>query len=356
MSALETVLDTDRPPEPAERPAVATTPHRFVALDGMRGIAAIAVMGMHAGSLFAAPVDLSNAYMAVDFFFCLSGFVVAHAYDAKLGVRLTTGAFLWRRFVRLYPMLAIGSIIGIGVALAQKPPREGLEFGAASLVLLPILTRESAFPLNPPMWSLFFEWVANVGYAFAPRGLSNRVLAAATVAMGLVFAALILWRGHFSNFGVGGTSLIPGFLRVAYPFAAGVVISRLDLWTRVPVLPWWLPVALLGAALLHPGQSMAANVLFVVVGVPLIVTFGARTPTKYSTAVFSQLGRISYPLYLVHMPIVWLLSRLLPHDATGFWIAIAAGVGAAYVAMVFIDEPVRAALGRLRFRPVAARP
>src|ERR1700761_6004380 len=82
-------------------------PHAYPALDGLRGVAAIAVMLHHFRPL-TAPWLFAHGYLAVDLFFLLSGFVIAHAYDARFRKGLGVPAFLVIRLIRLWPMIAFG--------------------------------------------------------------------------------------------------------------------------------------------------------------------------------------------------------------------------------------------------------
>ena len=150
---------------------------RYVILDGLRGVAAIGVLVYHlfeaiAFSAGAAEQHFYNGFMAVDFFFILSGFVMGYAYDARLADgRLTTGGFIRRRLIRLHPMVIMGAIVGLACFAVQGFTNwEGERMGASmvlaafvlALFLIPTPLRfdvrgnTEAFPLNGPHWSLFF--------------------------------------------------------------------------------------------------------------------------------------------------------------------------------------------------------
>ena len=156
-----------------------TKPH-YALLDGLRGVAALLVVWYHVfeGYQFAGGkpvIDFANhGYLAVDFFFILSGFVIGYAYDSRWKSGLTLGSFFKRRLIRLHPMVIMGVIIGaIGFATEGFTRWDG-SATPVSMVLLCMLSsffmipavpgaahevrgNGEMFPLNGPTWSLFFE-------------------------------------------------------------------------------------------------------------------------------------------------------------------------------------------------------
>lgn len=97
-----------------------TKPH-YELLDGLRGVAALLVVFYHIfeGLSFAAGGTLitviNHGYLAVDFFFILSGFVIGYAYDDRLGKSMSLGNFFKRRLIRLHPMIVMGSCAGCDI-------------------------------------------------------------------------------------------------------------------------------------------------------------------------------------------------------------------------------------------------
>ena len=92
-----------------------TKPH-YALLDGLRGVAALIVIGYHVFEAFAAsPVEqrVNHGFLAVDFFFILSGFVIGYAYDDRWGTRLTLKDFFRRRLIRLHPMVVPACVLGV---------------------------------------------------------------------------------------------------------------------------------------------------------------------------------------------------------------------------------------------------
>ena len=233
----------------------------FVALDAMRGIAALLVGCLHASQILLGHKDFGHAYLAVDFFFCLSGFVVAYAYEERLRSDMGVGDFLVRRIIRLWPLIVIGSALGTLVFLGGEPKQlsflaRGAALGALTACLLPagLLFGLQAYPVNNPIWSLFFEVVANGVYA----GLARR--AGATLFKVLLvpaFAALVWAAVAFGGVHHIGSddwrSFLAGFARVALPFLIGVVIYQMRLYRTRRRINAALPMLLLIAMMVIPG-------------------------------------------------------------------------------------------------------
>ena len=186
--------------------AVAPGKSHFVVLDGLRGVAALMVVMFH---VFEAYADndptrqiINHGYLAVDFFFLLSGFVIAYAYDDRWG-RMTQWDFYKRRLIRLQPMVVLGSIIGAALfyqqagalfpKIAATPVWQMLLVMLLGFTLLPLPKAldirgwDEIHPLNGPAWSLFYEYIGNIAYALVLRKLSNRAL----TVLALVLAALL---------------------------------------------------------------------------------------------------------------------------------------------------------------------
>ncbi len=246
---MEVVMDTTTRLLPQSRA-------RYEVLDGLRGIAAMLVVCFH---LLEAHAEnhfsqmLNHAYLAVDFFFVLSGFVIGYAYDARWGEGgLSTWGFVRRRLIRLQPMIAFGTLLGLAV-FPFTVMAEGWEgrasVGAVMLcallgaLMIPVTPShdvrgwEENYPLNGSQWSLFFEYAANLLYVFVLRFLPTRWLALATLAAAMLSVGYV-----FSSSGGdyhGGWAFTPagletGFSRVLYTFMVGLLLSRLPWRLRVP--------------------------------------------------------------------------------------------------------------------------
>ena len=192
-----------------------TKPH-YELLDGLRGVAALLVVFYHIfeGLSFAAggtPITtINHGYLAVDFFFILSGFVIGYAYDDRLGKTMTTGNFFKRRLIRLHPMIIMGVILGAIAFLIQGSVQWDGKHVAISAVMLSTLCamffipalpgaryevrgNGEMFPLNGPSWSLFFEYIGNILYAVFIHRLSTKALTILVVLLGVGLAGFTLF-------------------------------------------------------------------------------------------------------------------------------------------------------------------
>lgn len=360
-------------------------PH-YALLDGLRGVAALLVVWYHIfeGFQFAsgAPtiLGINHGYLAVDFFFMLSGFVIGYAYDDRWKRSLSTLSFFRRRLIRLHPMVVMGATIGfISFALTGFARWDGTSAGlslsllalvAAWLMLpaLPGIPREvrgngEMFPLNGPCWSLFFEYLSNVLYALVLRRLGTRWLGA----LAAMLACALAWfaitdRAGYGFIGVGwtldGLNLLGGSLRMLCPFTLGLLMSRVFHPVRVRGAFWMCTVALI--ALFHVPHiegdgAWSWNGLYeslCIIGLfPIIVWMAASgsTTDAMSTRVCSFLGDISYPLYIVHYPLMyafyrWLISTQQYTLGETWPVALAvvvASVTLAWACLRLYDLPVR---------------
>ena len=346
---------------------------RFVTLDGMRGIAALIVAALHVAGMVG--VDFApHANLAVDFFFVLSGFVIAHAYDERLGNSLSAFEFTRRRLIRLHPLIVLASAIELVTLTARSIAAGGQDLlaifgaGVASILLIPYhqLAPTEAFPLNGPAWSLFAEYAVNILFACIALHLTMRRLWMILLAgLGMLFVLLAV---HGTVGDVWRTDTI-GFslLRVVYPFFLGVLINRLyrDGRLVLPNLPVWVPICGLLAILLAPSTrfDMIFEPAAIIVGFPLLVIAGARDRSGPAGMKLMLLGgALSYPIYMLHYPVgkafAPLVLHLLPEAWAGAAIAtiLLSILAISWLALRHFDEPARAWLSAhfARKRPAQA--
>ncbi len=290
----------------------------FDVLNGLRGVAAIAVAAMHF-FYYTVPLHPAIVAPAVDFFFVLSGFVIAHAYGDQLASNLGVGRFMLARAIRLYPLYLLGLIMGAAAMATYQwlPDSRFWSQLTFALFMLPgplsfDHTNADLFPLNFPCWSLFFELVANLAYAVLARRLSDRVLGIiiAVGFFGLIACGLV--TGSLDN-GTVRPTFLGGLARVTFGFFAGVALYRL--WrarpSRVALPPLALFVLMLLPLSFKPGSPLAwlYELVVVTIYLPAIVWFGAGARTSGgSLRLCTALGALSYPLYVIHAP-VWTVVR-----------------------------------------------
>jgi peptidoglycan/LPS O-acetylase OafA/YrhL len=366
-------------------------PH-YAILDGLRGVAALMVVAFH---LFEPHAPnrfeqlINHGYLAVDFFFLLSGFVIGYAYDERWRT-MTLAEFCKRRLVRLHPMIVVAMLVGaIAFAFQASPAFPNYQHAGAWQVALTMLVGMTLLPLPPaldirgwgemhplvgPAWSLFFEYVANILYALFIRRFSKLALSVLVLLAGGVLAHYLVLgpKGDV----IGGWSLETvqlrlGFTRLLYPFFAGLLLSRVVKPGRVrhafllcsAILVTVLAMPRLGGAgaLWMNGLYEAAAIILVF---PLVVWLGASGSLHGAAAArcCAFLGAISYPLYILHYPLVYIYTAWVVNTKPALMdalpvtaLAFSASVALAWVCLKFYDEPARRWLARryLHARPAA---
>lgn len=308
-------------------------------LDGLRGVAALLVMLFHARE--AASIMVTRGYLAVDLFFVLSGFVLARAYDARFKTGLGWRAFAVQRLIRVYPMYACGILIGL--LLAGGSP--------TALLMLPDFGGGDAlYPMNIAMWSLAFELAVNLAYAATARRIGGIGLGLVLAISGSTVLAGGLTLGHLDIGGFWSNAAL-GLVRTVFGFTLGVALFRLRLGTgtvrRQTPLAWLLfPLLflLLAAQPVLGGLWDAACALILL---PTIVWLGSiwELPQR---RLLGTLGDMSYPLYCIHMPLLWAFGSGSP-AATALLCAVLPCI--AWLLDRTCDQPLRARLTALTRRP-----
>lgn len=353
-----------------------TKPHYNI-LDGLRGVAALTVVCFHLFEAYATShldQKINHGYLAVDFFFILSGFVVGYAYDDRWKT-MTIKDFIKRRFIRLHPMVVIGAIIGAVMFYFQGC--SVWDVSKISLTTLLIATIMSAclipatpgseirgvgemFPLNGPSWSLFFEYIGNILYAFFIHKLPTKALSLLVILAGCGLAAFAIW-GPYGDICVGfaltGDNMIGGSLRLLFSFSAGLLLSRI--FKPIPIKgAFWIGglsiVVLAAVPRIGGSEHLWMNGLYdticFAILFPLIVYLGAsgKTTDKTTARVCKFLGDISYPLYMVHYPFIYLYYAWVKNERLTFVQSLpgaaALVIGCtilAYLCLKLYDEPVR---------------
>jgi peptidoglycan/LPS O-acetylase OafA/YrhL len=342
---------------------------RYEVLDGLRGVAALAVVCLHLLDTFF-PDETSPLHhggLAVDFFFMLSGFVVAHAYDDRWGA-MSAGRFFRLRLQRLHPLVVLGATLALAAyVLDPSFPQQrhvgvamlGLAYGLGLLLLpAPSLPDRAGMthPLNGPSWSLTEEYLANIAYAAIGPRIGRRGLVALVIVSGVALAAVGATHGTL-QYGWDWPHLWMAPIRTVFPFFAGMLLYRSR--ARLRVAGGWLSLsallmAVFAAPLLPTAGAFPLNGIFeaaLVIGVfPLLIAAGASAEVSGRLGKLCRLcGQLSYPIYIVHFPLVrlysdWVWARHPSHIATiavGAALALAIPVFA-WIVLKLYDEPVRA--------------
>jgi len=355
------------------------TKSHYEILDGLRGVAAVIVVIFHLLETFTGGNHLkqiiNHGYLAVDFFFVLSGFVIGYAYDDRWS-KMKPGGFFKRRLIRLHPMIIAGMICGaisfyfqnsaIWPGISEVPVWKMLLIMLIGFTLIPVPPSmdirgwHEMHPLDGPAWSLFFEYIANILYALIIRKFSRKLLSVLVFISGcaLIHLAVTSPNGDI----IGGWSVEPaqlriGFTRLLYPFFAGLLLSRICKPGRIKHAFLWcsvLIVIFLSIPRIGGPDHVWANGLYdslsIIFVFPFIVYLGASgvVQGRLSSKLCKFLGDISYPLYITHYPFIYLftawvanthisLIQSLPVALT----VLVSSIIFAYACLKLYDIPVR---------------
>lgn len=351
----------------------------FKILDALRGVAALAVVLFHVLEVYSGGDHvkqlINHGYLAVDFFFMLSGFVMAHAYDDRWG-KMTLKDFFKRRIIRLHPMIILGMTLGAACfyfgASDYFPKIEGTPIWQLLLVMLVGYTLiplppsldirgwNEMHPLNGPAWSLFLEYIANVLHALLLRKLSKIILSVLVLlaAFALIHLAVTSPNGDI----IGGWSVEPeqlriGFTRLLFPYMAGMLLRRVVKLSHGSSTFVWCSLFLI-IVLSFPRiggyEHLWANGLYdslsVIIIFPIIIYLGAIGEAKSRAVdrVCTFLGDISYPIYILHFPFVYIFYAWVTENKIPIEQGVLVGLGLllftallSYAALKLYDEPVR---------------
>ncbi len=342
---------------------ILNTKQHFEILDGLRGIAALAIVVFHFMEMAYSDYSknfIAHGFLAVDFFFCLSGFVIGYAYDDRIG-KIGIIEFFKSRIIRLHPLVIVGSVLGLLSFLFDPFGGHPELYGAGKIILIfltsiflipfPVMAERSfnLFGFNAPSWSLFWEYVANIFYAFILCKISRCYLIILTI---LSAAALCFVCYHAESLmgGWGRENFWDGGARISYSFLAGLMVYRFN-WIIKTKLGFIGLSALLALSFIMPYSTWnwLAEPMVVLFYFPLLIALGAgATLTRglKNLCVFS--GNISYPLYMTHYAAIWIFANFYnTHkvSTTQLFFIITIGtillIGLAYLIMKIYDIPVR---------------
>ena len=385
----------------------------YLLLDGLRGAAALMVLWYHVFEGFAfaggtAIETFNHGHLGVDFFFMLSGFVISYAYDDRwkspsqivqqpTANSLSIWTFFKRRLIRLHPMVVMGAVIGLITYLIQGGVQwDGTQVSFhwimvaffLAVFLIPVYPSApydvrgngEMYPLNGPSWSLFFEYVGNILYALFIRRLSNKMLTLLCGTIGILWVAFVTFDvSGYDMIGIGWTldtvNFFGGLLRMLFPFTLGMLMARRFNVNRQKTKDesqivqqpkaksqqsvFWISVVVLFALFSVPyipkTGSVSVNGIYelacIICVFPLIIWFGAAAniTNAFTTKICKFLGDISYPLYIVHYPVMYLFySWLIDNELYTLgetWqvviLVMVVNIALAYACLKLYDEPVR---------------
>jgi peptidoglycan/LPS O-acetylase OafA/YrhL len=369
------------------------TKRSFVTLDGLRGIAAFAIVTRHAKIYFESvsvnpDINISSytigpffeSYLAVDFFFVLSGFVLAHAYGERLTGKMSAIDFMKVRIVRLYPLYFVAliwSVPLIVLTLFSNGFTTAFNFMFALMFLPSAASMTVLYPFNEPAWSLFYELIANAGFGIMWRRTKGRALIPIVIIAAIVLTisvptGMLGFRSGSGAMDAGANwqSIGAGFARVAYSFFVGVLIYQIWMFRKPPisVSPFIMGAILCVMLASHPlnQYQTAYDLTATLVVFPLLVWLGASSIASGFTArVFSLLGAVSFGVYVLQVPLyrltVLVLGKINPEGVDDLgWVW-----GVCFIVFVFVtalildryfDRPIRKLISSRMFRTSATGP
>jgi peptidoglycan/LPS O-acetylase OafA/YrhL len=303
---------------------------QYQVLEAYRGVAALTVVTHHFLQVSTpGPWPQPKGHLAVDLFFLISGFVLQDAFGRKLKEGLTPAQLLRLRFERLAPLLFLGALIGcsrpiadILLHLEHRPTiSQFFSWAATNGLMLPAPHTDILFPLNLPVWSTFFQILGTILFAVGLSAARTSVLVAA-MALGAAGIVHCAWSNATLNLGWAWSHVEYGFARLAFSFPLGILMARCK--HRLPQhgrVGLFAPVALLMAVFLVPVASAYAGAydvfaILVLNPVLLVVALAWRAPERWQPAC-TLLGRLSFPLYALHYPLLLLdmaILRRMPHE------------------------------------------
>jgi len=344
-------------------PSILKTKQHFEILDGLRGVAALAVVTFHFMEWACSDYSknfIGHGFLAVDFFFCLSGFVIGYAYDNRI-TKMGALEFFKSRLIRLHPLVIAGSVLGLLAFLFDPFGGHPELYSTGKIILsficsvllipLPVIADRgfNLFSFNAPSWSLFWEYIANIVYAFVLYKISRRWLLLFTI-LSAGAISLVAYRSGNLLGGWSGPTFWDGSARVSYSFLAGLLVYR-SKWIFKNKLGFIGMALLLFLAFIMPFSkwNWLTEPLVVLFYFPFLIALGAGAvlaPGLKKVCMF--LGKISYPLYMTHYAVLWMFGNYYTShkpDATQLALIIICGlillVGAAYLVMMVYDIPVR---------------
>ena len=364
---------------------------RYEILDGLRGVAALMVIIFHFFELYSfgdpSKQIINHGYLAVDFFYVLSGFVLGYAYDDRWN-KMTYWGFYKRRLIRLHPMVIAGSLLGMCYFfLGECIYSPNIETVKPYFFFITIIMNVLMIPcpiqmdirgwgetnsFNGPNWTLTYEYLINILYSLIFRRLHTIIIGILTLAsslltinLGLNFDVFKVMKERESNkyTFIGGWSLTScelyvGFTRLFYPYFAGYLVYRLKLKIRIPysfIICSLILIIALGCPRIGGDNYSYINGIYesfiIIIIFPLVIIIGSGDNTKNEilTKICKFIGELSYPIYITHYPIIYINSAWTSfHMKDSLFNKIMLSIGSfcimvfnAYSLIELYDKPIR---------------
>lgn len=342
---------------------------RYEILDGLRGVAAVMVLVYHICEPHWGQTTqpVAHGYLAVDFFFVLSGFVIGYAYDDRWSNGLSLKEFMKRRITRLHPMVILSAMINLvcmaflmgGIIFLDVSWGIVLLAWVLSMLMIPGLGGQ-VFLISGTQWTLFYEYLANVLYATVVRRMSNKVLYTIVALCGCWTFLFLTCYPESHGVMAGGweftaSDILRAFTRLLFPFFGGLALFRINRLIQVSKGFLWTSLIVLAILLFpHLGCPTWVNGLYEALVIaflfPLIINIGAGSPLKgkRTTKICTFLGEISFPLYISHYGYIFLYMQYVFGNDYTFeqsWpvalLVFVASLLTAYLSLKFYDLPVR---------------
>lgn len=362
---------------------------RFEILDGLRGVAAFGVIMFHVMECYPPEVASKvffHGFMAVDFFFALSGFVLGYAYDDRWD-RMSVKDFFKRRITRLHPMVIFGALVGLcffyysggspAFGKIDAAPWYMLIFQALLMICMIPLPSSMDIrgwgeltSIDGPVWTLMYEYVANILYAVFFRHI-GKVLLGVVMAFCAVGTADLCFNLNIfglltdpaysysvnGGFVLNAEHVYRALVRLLFPFTAGLLLSRTGRSIRIRhgfLISSLMVLAMLSVPFLG-GRWAAGDGLYqflcIALLFPVILAIGSGSELKgrKATSFCIFLGKISFPLYITHYPLMymhmsWAQCHMDAPVGTHVFVGVATlsmAVFIAWAALKLYDEPVR---------------
>lgn len=312
---------------------------RLHGLDSLRGIAALSVVGLHAAAVFReVPPWFAKGYLGVDFFLMLSGYLMARITEPRIAAGAPPLAFMTARYRRFWPVVALGSLIGVPYLWIRTQGDPAWFAGAlvANLVFVPFPADRLIFPLNVPAWTILFELLANALHVFVLWRLATRHLALLALILIALTLGVVIDYGSL-DVGARPSSVAYAVPRVLLAYTIGMLLWRYRGAELALPLPGWLALIAMPAAILASWYSgyrhWSFDLAFVVLLCPMVIATALNIARGSALGQFS--GDVAFPLFAAHVPVLE-AARLAGY---GPLVALPAALAAALAILWWTKRP-----------------